>query len=41
MKVAELVLTAMTMLLGEEGRDWCYYETDPNWWGIRLWLRRN
>jgi len=20
---------------------WCYYETDLNWWIVRLWTRRN
>ncbi len=36
----DLMLTAMIMLLGETG-DWEYYETDPNWWALRVWTRRN
>ena len=29
------------VLLGREGDDWEYYETYPEWWTLRLWLRRN
>ena len=38
---ADLVFTALTMLLGKEGVDFSYYETDPDWWTLRLWTRRN
>ena len=38
---ADLVLTALTMLYGIEGMDWSYYEQDPDWWKLRLWIRRN
>ena len=41
MKVEELIFTALGMLLGIQGKDWIYYETDPYWWAIRLWTRRN
>jgi len=42
MKLAELVFTAFTMLIGEENVDFCYYrELDPNWWALRLWISRN
>lgn len=27
--------------LGAENIGWWPMETDPNWWAIRLWLRRN
>ena len=29
------------MLIGDEGVDWDYYETDPDWWALRLFTRRN
>jgi len=38
---ADLVFTALTMLLGIEGVDFSYYETDCEWWKLRLWTRRN
>ena len=41
LKGAELIFTAMTMLLGEEGVDFCYYETDLDWWALRLYTRIN
>jgi len=37
----DLVFTLMVMLLGEEGKDWIYYETDSDWWTLRLYTRRN
>ena len=33
---ADLVFTALTMLLGQEGIDFSYMETDENWWTLRL-----
>ena len=41
LKGAELLFTAMTMLMGEEGVDFSYYECDPDWWILRLYTRRN
>lgn len=41
LKGYELTFTAMTMLMGEGGVDFSYYECDPDWWTIRLWTRRN
>lgn len=41
MTFEDLYCTALTMLLGEEGEFWSYYETDPNWWALRLWTRLN
>lgn len=28
-------------LYGEQDVWWDFYETDPDWWELRLWLRRN
>ena len=39
--ITDLIFTGLMMLLGREGRDWIYYETDPDWWSLRLWTRRN
>ena len=36
-----LTLTALTMLIGEEGIDFSHYEIDLDWLAIRLWIRRN
>ena len=41
MKVKELIFTALDMLTREQGKYWEYYETDSDWWAIRLWTRRN
>lgn len=35
------VLLGMVVLLGEEGTNWEYIETDPVWWRVRLWTRIN
>lgn len=37
----ELIVTLMEMLHGEEGYYWSYYETNPQWWELRLYTRRN
>ncbi|MBA7554620.1 hypothetical protein ES705_47247 [subsurface metagenome] len=37
----DLVAFGILCLLGEQGRYWDYYETDPEWWQLRLWTRRN
>lgn len=37
----DLVFTLIEMLLGKEGEYWSYYETDPEWWTLRLYTRRN
>ncbi|MBA7586217.1 hypothetical protein ES708_28213 [subsurface metagenome] len=29
------------ILLDREGKYWVYYETDPDWWALRLWIRKN
>ena len=39
--VDELVFTLIEMLLGAEGEYWSYYETDPQWWELRLYTRKN
>lgn len=39
--IEDLVFTLMIMLLGQEGRDWIYYESDIDWWTLRLYTRRN
>ena len=39
--LTDLIFTGVIMLLGKEDEDWIYYETDLDWWGVRLWTRRN
>jgi len=34
-------LETVLALYGKQGEWWDYYETDPNWWVLRLWTRRN
>jgi len=41
LKGAELMFTALKMLMGEEGVAFCYYENDTIWWELRLFTRRN
>ena len=41
LKGNELTLTLMAMLLGVEGKDWAYYESDSDWWELRLYTRIN
>lgn len=41
LKGSELMFTALNMLMGEEGRDFSYYENDTAWWQLRLFTRRN
>lgn len=45
LKGYELIFTAMTMLMGEEGVDFSYYGCGdfytPDWWTLRLYTRRN
>ena len=36
-----LIALGIIFLLGTQGRDWEYYETDLDWWTLRLYLRRN
>jgi len=36
-----LIATLISMLIGQEGEHWEYYETDPQWWQLRLWTRQN
>ncbi|MBA7638323.1 hypothetical protein ES703_45977 [subsurface metagenome] len=36
-----LIFTAMCLLLGTEDTDFIFYETDLDWWQLRLWTRRN
>jgi len=40
-KLTEQRFYGLVVLLGQENRDWEYYETDPDWWAIRLRYRRN
>ena len=35
------VLEGLIVLIGEEDEDWCYEETDLDWWMVRLWPRKN
>lgn len=28
-------------LLGTFDKDWAFYETDPDWWTLHLWTKRN
>ena len=35
------ILLGMIVLLGVEDKEWEYFETDPAWWTVRLWTRRN
>jgi len=41
MTFEELYCTALIMLLAAEGEFWSYYETDPEWWELRLLSRIN
>lgn len=41
LKGDELYFTALEMLKGEEGLDWCHYQADAEWWALRLYTRRN
>ncbi|MBA7582160.1 hypothetical protein ES708_24080 [subsurface metagenome] len=36
-----VISLGIILLLGSEGRDWDFYEADPEWWELRLWIRRN
>ena len=37
----ELLFTAISLLIGEDGVDFAYYENDPGWWELRLLTRIN
>jgi hypothetical protein len=39
--IEDLILLTISMLIGKEGTDYSYYETDPEWWTVRLFTRRN
>lgn len=39
--LTNVISLGIVLLLGSEGVEWEYYETDPDWWTLRLWLRRN
>jgi len=41
LNLTDLIFPALIMLIGEEGKDWEYYETDLDWWELRLWTRIN
>lgn len=42
MKITYLfALNLSVLLLSAKGTGWRYEETDSNWWGIKLYLRRN
>lgn len=32
---------SLTVLLGGQGNFWENPETDPDWWGVYLWIKRN
>ncbi len=40
-RLVDLICYGILVLFGEEGKHWDHYETDPDWWGVRLWTRRN
>jgi hypothetical protein len=40
-ELTDVICYGIIVLLGQENRDWEYYETDPDWWTCRLWLSRN
>ncbi len=35
------VIGAINVLLGYEDIDYWFQESDPGWWAIYLWTRRN
>jgi len=39
--IEELIFITVAMLLGDEGKDFSYYEQDHDWWELRLFTRRN
>lgn len=41
LSLLELIFTLLTMLKGEEGVAWAYYEQDAEWWALRLYTRIN
>ncbi|KKN74219.1 hypothetical protein LCGC14_0393050 [marine sediment metagenome] len=41
LSLTDLIFTATIMLLGEEGTDYACYDSDPEWWRLRLWIRIN
>ena len=41
LSLVDLILTAITMLIGEEGVDYAFYEQDKDWWALRLYTRIN
>lgn len=41
MAPGDLFLTALTLLIGEEGRDYLALGRDAEAWGLLGWIRRN
>ncbi len=41
MPLADLILTALALLLGEEGRDYLTLRRDAEAWELLGWIRRN
>jgi len=41
MNLIDLIGTAVIVLMGEEGKDFSYYENDPDQWAIILHINRN
>lgn len=39
--VIDSIWFGLICLFGEEDRHWEYYETDPDWWAVRLWISKN
>lgn len=39
--INNVIALGIILLLGTRGRDWDFYETDLEWWEVRLWTRRN
>lgn len=40
-KIAELILMGLVMIIGKEGEDWEYYETDPIEWTAPRYYHQN
>ena len=40
-KLEALILEVFLMLNTSPGKYWDYYETDRDWWTLRLWISRN
>jgi len=39
MSLVTLISTLIVILLDKEEKYWAYYETDPDWWSVRLYIQ--